>query len=79
MPSNAIYFASILGVQRFCCKSLELLRRRPDDLLNELFGFAMVFPYYQYCLNHSERRLILHNRVVGGLMIGSIGYANLLA
>lgn len=78
VPSNAIYFGSILGVQRFCCKSLELLRRK-EDIGNEIFGFAMIYPYYHYFLNHSEHRLIRHNRIIGGSVALCIIYANFLA
>jgi hypothetical protein len=78
IPSNAIYFGSILGFQRLCCKSMELVRRR-EDIGNDLFGFAMIWPYYHYFLNHSEMRLIRHNRLVGGSFVLCIIYANFLA
>lgn len=77
IPSNALYFGSILGIQRFCCKSLELFRRK-EDIYNDLFGFGMIWPYYHFILNHSERRLISHNRLVGGTIILSVLYANIL-
>jgi len=78
VPSSAIFFGSILAVQRFCAKTLELARRR-EDVANDLFGFAMLYPYYRYVLGYSERRLVLHNRVVGGAVASAILYANLLA
>lgn len=78
LPANAIYFGSILGYQRLCCKTLELVRRR-EDYINEVFGFGMVYPYYRYILNHSEQRLMRHNRIVGGAVLLSIVYANFLA
>ena len=53
--------------------------RRQDDVFNDFFGFAMILPYYRYILNHSEARLILHNRVVGGVFVASVLYGNLLA
>jgi hypothetical protein len=53
--------------------------RRKEDPFNDLFGFAMIYPYYTAILNHSERRLIRHNRLVGGSIIIAILYANLLA
>ena len=56
---------------------MELLRRK-EDIGNELFGFAMIYPYYHYLLNHSERRLIGHNRFVGGTVALCIVYANFL-
>jgi len=78
VPTNAIYFASILGFQRFCSKSMELMRRK-EDALNDLFGFGMIWPYYHYLLNHSDRRLLLHNRIVGGVFSATVIYAALLA
>lgn len=78
VPYHAIYFGSILGWQRLCCKSLELVRRQ-EDILNDAVGFAMIYPYYKYILNHSERRLFLHNRAVGFAVVSSILYANFLA
>jgi hypothetical protein len=78
VPQNAIFFGSILGVQRFCCKGMELVRRQ-EDIFNDLFGFGMLWPYYHYLLNHSERRLILHNRVVSGSVVLAVAYANFIA
>lgn len=73
---NAIYFGCILGYQRFCCKSLELIRRK-EDIVNDIFGFTMIYPYYRYILNHSEKRLLLHHRIVSGSIILSIIYTNI--
>jgi hypothetical protein len=78
VPANAIFFGSILGFQRLCAKSLELARKQ-ESITNELFGFGMIWPYHQYILNHSERRLRSHNRIVGGALAISVLYANLLA
>jgi hypothetical protein len=76
--SNGICFGCIMGVQRLSCKSLELFRRK-EDIFNDLFGFGMIYPYYTYLLNHSERRLIKHNRIVGTGLVLSILYANVIA
>eukprot|EP00977_Amphora_coffeiformis_P017293 scaffold5538_cov159-Amphora_coffeaeformis.AAC.11 len=78
IPSNALFFGSILGYQRLCAKSLELVRRK-EDVVNDIFGFAMIWPYYHYFLNHSHQRLVSHNRVVGGMLVASVVYANFLA
>jgi len=78
LPSTAIYFGAVLGWQRLCSKTLELLRRR-EDYVNEVFGFAMIYPYYQTFLNHSEKRLVRHNRFVGGAVLCAVFYANCLA
>jgi hypothetical protein len=76
--SYGICFGCIMGVQRFSCKSLELLRRE-EDVYNDIFGFAMIYPYYTFFLNHSETRLIAHNRTVGTFLVASILYANIHA
>lgn len=78
VPANAIYFGSILAFQRICSKGMELIRRK-EDYVNEVFGFGMVWPYYHYILNHSEKRLIRHNRFVGGSVLLAVVYANLLS
>jgi hypothetical protein len=77
IPTNALYFGCILGFQRLCSRTLELVRRKEDGI-NEIFGFGMIWPYYHYILNHSERRLLNHNRVVGSIMILSVLYANVI-
>ena len=48
-------------------------------MVNELVGFAAIWPYHHYLLNHSEQRLRTHNRVVGGAVVAAVLYANLLA
>jgi hypothetical protein len=83
IPSNALFFGCILGVQRLSSKSLELLRRK-EDALNDLFGLAVLLPYYHFFLSSSpphlqRKRLFTHNRVVGGTIVLSVLYANLLA
>ncbi|GKZ00897.1 hypothetical protein MPSEU_001041300 [Mayamaea pseudoterrestris] len=77
-PSNAIFFGSVLAIQRFSAKSLELMRQT-EDVYNDLFGFVMIYPYYTSILNHSERRLIRHNRAIGGAVLLAVIYANVLA
>jgi hypothetical protein len=67
-----------MGVQRCCAKSLELLRHK-EDIFNDLAGFAVIWPYYSYVLNYSERRLLLHNRFIAGSVFLSVVYANMLA
>ena len=78
IPSNALFFGSVLALQRFTSKSVELIRRK-EDIYNDLTGFAALYPYYHYILNHSEQRLVAHNRIVGGTVILALLYANLLA
>lgn len=77
IPTNAAIFGSILGVQRIACKSLELIRRR-QDVWNDVFGFAVTYRYYTFFLGSSEKRLIMHNRVVGATVAMAIIYANLI-
>lgn len=78
VPNNALFFGTILGFQRLCSKSAELVRRR-EDIGNDLIGFVMLWPYYHYVLNHSERRLVMHNRTVGAALLSSCIYAVLFA
>lgn len=78
VPSNAIVFGTILGVQRISCKSMELVRRR-EDVWNEAFGFAVTYRYYTYFLASTDKRLLRHNRIVGGAGIMAVIYATLLA
>ena len=70
-------FGTVLAVQSVSCKSLELVRRREDGW-NQLFGFAVAYRYYTYFLGSSEKRLIRHNRIVGGGLVAAIIYANFL-
>ncbi len=53
--------------------------RRKEDLWNDLFGLAMIWPYYRFVLNHSESRLVLHNRIVGGSLAAAVVYATFIA
>mmetsp|Transcript_1823 Transcript_1823/g.2510 ORF Transcript_1823/g.2510 Transcript_1823/m.2510 type:complete len:146 (+) Transcript_1823:83-520(+) len=78
VPSNAIIFGSILGVQRLSSRGLEQLRRR-EDWWNDLFSFGITYRYYTYFLASTERRLILHNRVVGGAAVFAAIYGAFLA
>lgn len=73
---NAAMFGSIMGVQRFSCKSLEIIRQK-QDFLNEIFGFGITYKYYTYFLGSSEERLIRHNRIFGGIFLGAILYGHL--
>ena len=78
VPSHALFFGSLLGLQKLAAKSCELVRRQ-SDVGNELFGLGVVWPYYRYVLNHSERRLVLHHRLVGSLCVASLLYAQVVA
>lgn len=66
IPYNALTFGCILGWYQLNARGMELWRRRDNDVWNEVFGAAMLGPYYYSMFLHSERRLILHHRVVGG-------------
>lgn len=67
-----------MGVQRLCSKSLELIRHK-EDIVNDMAGFAVIWPYYRYILNHSEKRLFYHNRFIAGSILLSVIYATNLA
>jgi len=73
VPSNAIIFGSLLAVQRFACKSVEFLRGKQDPW-NDAFGCFVAYPYYQTCLT---KHAVLHNRIVGGLLVACIAFTNL--
>jgi hypothetical protein len=57
---------------------MELVRRR-EDMWNEVFGFAVTYQYWTYFLGSTEKRLMRHNRVVGGAALMALVYANLLS
>jgi len=72
VPSNAIMFGSLLAVQRFSCKSMEYARSTQDPW-NDLFGCCVAVPYYTQLV---VQRGVWHNRIVGGLVMAAIVYAN---
>lgn len=85
IPSNAIVFGSLLAVQRCGCLTMEMIRSggghhnyNKKDYWNDLFGGACVYPYYMTFLS-TDKRYLLHNRVVGSLVILSVIYANTIA
>lgn len=59
-------------MQRFTCKSAEFLRGKQDPW-NDVAGCLVAYPYYQTFLT---KHAVLHNRVVGGLLLASIAFAN---
>ena len=77
VPTNALAFGALLGVQRFTCRSLELVRAQ-EDVYNDLFGCACMYPYFRLFM-HTDRRLMLHNRAVGSALVLSVLYATLIA
>jgi len=77
VPSNALAFGALLGIQRFSCRSMELVRAK-EDVYNDLFGCLTMPLYYRLFMN-TDRRLVLHNRAVGSAVILSILYASIIA
>jgi len=77
VPSNALAFGALLGIQRFGCRSMELIRLKQDEW-NDAFGVACIFPYYRLFMN-TERRFIVHNRAVGSVVVLAVLYANVIA
>lgn len=57
---------------------MELIRRR-EDIWNEIFGFGVTYRYYTYFLASTDKRLIRHNRAVGGAFVLATVYATFLA
>jgi hypothetical protein len=74
---NAAIIGTIMGVQRFTSKSLELIRQR-EDIINDLTGFVVTYKYYSYFIGSSEKRLIRHNKIFGGIAIMTVLYSALV-
>lgn len=74
---NAAIFGTVMGVQRLSSKSLELIRQR-EDFINEIFGFGITYKYYGTFLSFSEQRLMLHNRIFGGMILAAIVYGQVV-
>jgi hypothetical protein len=74
---NAAIFGTIMGVQRLSSKSLELIRQK-EDYINELFGFGITYKYYGTFLSFSEQRLMLHNRIFGGMILAAVVYGHVV-
>jgi len=74
---NAAIFGSIMGVQRFSSKSLELIRGK-EDFYNECFGFGVTYKYYKSFLGSTDGKLLRHNRLIGAAFVGTLLYANLI-
>ena len=72
LPSHALFIGSILACQRFGAKSMEYVRARSDPW-NDTFGYFLVVPYYQVCLT---KHAVVHNRVLGGAILGCLALAN---
>mmetsp|Transcript_2409 Transcript_2409/g.5218 ORF Transcript_2409/g.5218 Transcript_2409/m.5218 type:complete len:152 (+) Transcript_2409:18-473(+) len=79
-PSSVGYFAALFGsisiVHRVAAGGLGLARGGKEDVWNNLAGFAAVGGYWAKVLS-VERRVIWNNRLVGGLVLGSVVYANI--
>ena len=65
---------SIVATQRFASGGMAVARNR-NDVWNELAGVAAVY-YHAERLFRSEKAMVWNNRVVAGLVVGSIAYAN---
>jgi len=79
IPTNAVLFGSILGVQRLSSKTLEMLRGSDSGFWNDAFGFGVTYKYYQTFLGHSDKRFLMHNRVVGAGVVMTVLYASVWA
>jgi len=73
IPTNALIFGSLLALQRFACKTSEFVRGKQDPW-NDVVGVGVAYPYYQFFLT---KHVILHNRIVGGMLVASIAFANM--
>eukprot|EP00978_Attheya_sp_CCMP212_P038352 scaffold189140_cov59-Attheya_sp.AAC.1 len=73
--TNAAIFGGIMGVQRLSCKTLELVRQR-EDYYNDIFGYIVTYKYYTVFLGSTEKRFMLHNRIIGSGVLCAVLYAN---
>mmetsp|Transcript_7523 Transcript_7523/g.13560 ORF Transcript_7523/g.13560 Transcript_7523/m.13560 type:complete len:150 (-) Transcript_7523:459-908(-) len=73
--TNAVIFGGIMGVSRLSNKTLELARQR-EDYFNDAFGFLVTFGYYKVFLGSTEKRYMLHNRIIGSGVLCAVLYAN---
>lgn len=73
---NAAIFGPLFGVTSFFRSGMALMRGT-DDLLNDVFGLGVAAGYYNNFLAN-EKRLILHNRAVGAVLLGGVLYANVV-
>ena len=74
MTSNALFLGTILAVFNFSSSTLGYARRR-DDWWNYGISAGLTLHFYRVVLA-SDRRRMIHNRIVGGMVIGAIVYAN---
>ena len=73
IPTKAAIVGGTLAIQKLTSKSMELIRGR-QDWINEVVGFAVTYQYCTYFLWGTEKRLLMHNRVVGGIVVTTMAY-----
>jgi hypothetical protein len=76
MVSNGCFLGSVLGVFNFSNSTFRYVRKK-DDTWNYVLSASITGGFYTYIFTSPHRR-IMHNRVVGGILAGTILYANLL-
>lgn len=74
--SNSLFFGSLFACKSLCSRSMEIARGR-SDYWNDVFGVGGMLA--QVRLLGSDRRLLLHNRAVGSVIVLGLFYTNLLA
>jgi hypothetical protein len=77
IPMNAAIVGGTLGVQKLTSKSMELIRGK-QDWINEVVGFAVTYRYCTFFLWGADKRLLMHNRVVGGILVSTMAYGALI-
>lgn len=70
MYQNSLLVGGLAFVWSLSTASIALIRRKQDGY-NNLFGLSVSVGYSRFFL-HSNARLLLHNRVVGGTICGGI-------
>mmetsp|Transcript_46457 Transcript_46457/g.68669 ORF Transcript_46457/g.68669 Transcript_46457/m.68669 type:complete len:165 (-) Transcript_46457:381-875(-) len=74
MTSNGLMFGGIFGAYSLSSSTMAYVRKE-NDIFNDVFGFGVTYGYI-HNIWKTEFRELVHNRVMGALVVGSIVYAN---
>ena len=86
IPSNALFFASIFATKSLATRSMELARGTTStgtgtgssDPWNDVFGIGAMLAHVKL-VSGTDRRLLLHNRAVGSVLVMGLVYTNFFA
>lgn len=74
MGSNGIFLGSVMGAFNFSMSLCRYIRRK-DDKWNYIATAGVTGGFYTFIYTSPFRR-IMHNRIVGGILAGTVLYAN---